>query len=67
MRASPAGDGSSALDVALTDGAALAWLYRHGEVLARHDEGEVAHIEVGLAAEDLDRFEHRQGAAPPPA
>ncbi len=52
------------LDVALADGAALAWLYRHGEVLARRDEGEIAHLQVGLAAEDLSRFERRQGHAP---
>ncbi len=51
------------LDVALADGAALAWLYRHGEVVSRHDEGEVAHLQVGLATEDLSRFERRQGLA----
>jgi len=45
------------LDVDLSDGATLAWLYRHGTVLERHDEGTVAHLKVGLDPADLGRFE----------
>jgi GTPase len=52
------------LDVALADGAALAWLYRHGEVLSRHDEGDTAHLQVGLADQDLSRFERQHGTRP---
>lgn len=46
--------------VALSDGATLAWLYRHGDVLERQDEGEFAIIEVGLEPADAARFERRQ-------
>ncbi len=45
------------LDVDLADGAALAWLYRSGDVLEREDEGSVAHLKVGLAPAVLARFE----------
>ena len=48
---------SIAVDVA--DGAAIAWLYRHGEVLNRSDDDQVAHIEVSLDAADLARFARR--------
>ncbi|TQV79201.1 GTPase HflX [Denitrobaculum tricleocarpae] len=46
--------------VALSDGATLAWLYRHGDVRERHDEGEFAILEVGLEPADAARFERRQ-------
>jgi GTP-binding protein HflX len=45
------------LDVDLADGAALAWLYRSGDVMERLDEGSVAHLKVGLAPALLARFE----------
>ena len=44
------------LDVDLADGAALAWLYRHGEILEREDEGMEAHLVVALDAADEARF-----------
>jgi GTP-binding protein HflX len=44
------------LDVDLADGAALAWLYRHGEILDREDEGMEAHLVVALDAADEARF-----------
>ena len=44
------------LDVDLADGAALAWLYRHGEILERLDEGMEAHLVVALDAVDEARF-----------
>ena len=48
-----------AIDVDLADGAAIAWLYRHGQVLSRADDDQRAHFEVSLDAADLARFERR--------
>lgn len=39
------------------DGARLAWLYRHGEVVARRDEAEAVRLTVRLAPSDRARFE----------
>ena len=36
---------------------ALAWLYRSGEVLFRHDDDTMAHLKVGLDPSALARFE----------
>lgn len=47
------------LDVDLADGAALAWLYRHGSVVERHDDDGVAHLKVGLDPADVGRFAKR--------
>ena len=44
-------------DLSAADGARLAWLYRHGEVLTRHDDDAVVHIEVRLSEADRARFE----------
>jgi GTP-binding protein HflX len=44
------------LEVPLTDGAAIAWLYRHGEVVERADDERHAHVEVRLSDADLGRF-----------
>ncbi len=46
--------------VGLADGASLAWLYRHGEVLTREDDEDGAHLTVSLDPADRARFEHRQ-------
>ncbi len=48
------------LAVALQDGAALAWLYDHGQVLERRDDARHAHLRVDLDPADLARFHHRQ-------
>ncbi len=45
--------------VSLSDGATLAWLYRHGDIRQRRDEGEFAFLEVGLEPADAARFERR--------
>ena len=45
--------------VPLQDGAALAWLYEHGQVLTRSDEHGDAHLEVSIDATDRARFERR--------
>ncbi len=47
------------LDVALDDGAALAWLYSKGEVLERRDDEERAHLQISIDPADLARFEKR--------
>lgn len=51
------------LDVPLVDGAALAWLYRHGDVVARTDDQSVAHMQVALDPADMDRFTRQFGRA----
>ena len=48
------------LDVPLSDGQTLAWIYRHGEVLGRRDDAEAAHLSVRLSEADLGRLRHRQ-------
>jgi GTPase len=48
------------LDVPVSDGAALAWLYRHGEVVSRSDDEREAHLAVRLTEADLGRFKHRR-------
>ena len=48
------------VSVPLSDGATLAWLYRHGEVRSRHDDGEVARLMVALDAAASAQFERRQ-------
>jgi GTP-binding protein HflX len=43
------------------EGAAIAWLYDHGEVMERSDdEGGTAHLTVGLDPEDAARFESQR-------
>ena len=44
-------------DVAHADGARLAWLYEHGEVIGRQDDDEAAHVRVRLLPADRARFE----------
>ena len=48
------------LDIPLTDGKTLAWIYRHGEVLGRRDDSEAAHLSVRLSEADLARLRHQQ-------
>ncbi len=48
------------LDIPLTDGQTLAWVYRHGEVLGRRDDNEAAHLSVRLSEGDIARLRHRQ-------
>jgi GTP-binding protein HflX len=48
------------LDVPLTDGKTLAWIYRHGEVLGRRDDNEAAHLSVRLSEPDIARLRHHQ-------
>ena len=47
------------VSVPLSDGATIAWLYRHGEVRSRHDDGEIARLTVALDAAASAQFERR--------
>lgn len=47
------------VSVPLSDGATIAWLYRHGEVRNRRDDGEVALLTVALDAAAAAQFERR--------
>jgi GTP-binding protein HflX len=42
------------------DGAAIAWLHAHGEVLDQHEEDEVIAVEVRLSEPDWARFQSRE-------
>ena len=48
------------LDIPLTDGKTLAWIYQRGEVLGRRDDNEAAHISARLPEEDIARLRHRR-------
>ncbi|HLJ63189.1 MAG TPA: GTPase HflX [Stellaceae bacterium] len=50
------------LDIPVSDGAALAWLYAHGEVVNRQDDESSAHVEVRLSEADLGRLRMKLGA-----
>ena len=47
------------ISVPLSDGATIAWLYRHGEVRDRRDDGELALLPVALDAAAAAQFERR--------
>ena len=44
------------VDIDITDGKALSWLYRRGQVIDRTDDEQFAHIKVSLDPVDCDRF-----------
>lgn len=56
--------GRSQRDILLApeDGASLAWLYRHGEVLSREDGEDGIRLSVRMSPADIARFERRQEA-----
>jgi GTP-binding protein HflX len=45
------------VEIPVADGARLAWLYRHGEVLARADDERSMHLKVRLSPADQAKFE----------
>ncbi len=57
------GEGRETLDVQLplSDGAGISWLYRHGEVVARRDDEASAFMRVRLDPADAQRYRQRQG------
>ncbi|MFZ2007058.1 MAG: GTPase HflX [Stellaceae bacterium] len=48
------------VEVPLTDGKTLAWLYERGAIVGRRDDAEAAHLSVRLSEADLGRLRHRQ-------
>jgi GTP-binding protein HflX len=50
---------TAAYDIESADGARLAWLYRHGEVMDRRDGDGAVHVTVRLSPADRARFESR--------
>ena len=48
----------------LADGATIAWLYRHGEVLNRSDDERFAHFRVSLTPADAERLDRRRRTGP---
>jgi GTP-binding protein HflX len=44
-------------DIPPQDGARVAWLYQHGEVVERYDDDAAVHMKVRLLAADRARFE----------
>jgi GTP-binding protein HflX len=65
-----AGMEQASYDIAHADGARLAWLYEHGEVVGREDDEAAAHVTVRLLPADRARFErphetagHESGAS----
>ena len=48
------------LDIPLSDGKTLAWIYQRGEVLGRRDDHEAAHLSVRLSEADIARLRHQQ-------
>jgi GTP-binding protein HflX len=56
-----AGGTALEIEVPLSDGATIAWLYRHGEVRARRDADHVAHLTVALDVEARSRLAARLG------
>ncbi len=47
-------------DLAPADGARIAWLHEHGEVVERQDEAEAVHMKVRLLPADRARFERQE-------
>ena len=48
------------VELPLSDGAGIAWLYRHGDVIARSDDDCVARISVRLDPVNAERFRRGQ-------
>ena len=46
-------------DVPAGDGAALAWLHQHGEVVSSEPDGETVHVTVRITDAEWDRFSAR--------
>ncbi|AWK88753.1 GTPase HflX [Azospirillum thermophilum] len=50
------------MDIELSDGATLAWLYANGEVQGRRDDDRLAHLQVAIEPALLARLEQRLAA-----
>ncbi|MBB3980666.1 GTP-binding protein HflX [Sphingobium fontiphilum] len=62
-----AGATTHRLEIPLSDGAAVAWLHEHGEVLGSHMEDDHMIVDARLSASALARFKKRQGEGDPTA
>ena len=51
------------VEIAVRDGANLAWLYRHGEILARDDDDDRARIRISLSEANCARLRRIADAA----
>ena len=49
------------IELSLTEGAALAWLYEHGQVLERKDKKNKTALKITLDAADFGRFNNKFG------
>ncbi len=47
------------IEIPLSDGATIAWLYRHGDVRSRQDDGEIARLTVALDAAAVAQLDRR--------
>ncbi|MDD5585552.1 MAG: GTPase HflX [Alphaproteobacteria bacterium] len=52
------------IEVPLSEGAALAWLYKHGKILERKNKKTKAALKVTLDAADFGRFNNKFGKKP---
>ena len=52
------------VEIAVDDGEHLAWLYRHGEVIARDDNDSFARLRISLSDANHGRLERIAAAAP---
>ncbi len=50
------------VEIPLTDGATIAWLYQKGNVLSRSDDDFIASFEVRLLPGDIKRLEKWQNS-----
>jgi len=46
--------------LAFDDGAGMAWLYEHGDVIERRDEEDAVYLKVRIDATNWERFEMRR-------
>jgi GTP-binding protein HflX len=53
------GDAARVIEVPLSDGATIAWIYRNGDVRERQDDGEVARLTVALDAASSAQLERK--------
>lgn len=49
------------VSIGVEDGAGLAWLYEHGEVVERHDEDDAIHLKVRMNPANAERLARRLG------
>ncbi|MDD9875867.1 MAG: GTPase HflX [Magnetovibrio sp.] len=47
------------LSIDPADGAGLAWLYQHGEVVERRDDEDAIHVKVRLSPAEAARYQHQ--------